>query len=128
MYNKTHCIMNIPKIFHYNTIVWPAVYYWLGPKLYEVTSELVDFYLVEIISVWQTPRPMVLLPCRTLMGFISSLAIYFNIHSSVSAFTQFLKCSWNQLYHPAGSLINELNKSLTYIHSTFGRGGEGKEE
>lgn len=58
---------------------------------------------------------MILLPCRTLTNFVSSLAIYFNILASMSIYTQFLKCSWNQLYHPAGSLIKE---SLTF-HSVF---------
>lgn len=53
---------------------------------------------------------MILLLCRISTSFVSNLANYSNILPSVSITTQFSISSLSQIYHPAGSLMNELCK------------------
>ena len=65
---------------------------------------------------------IVLLPCRLLTSFISTLTnlipkFFFLMFLNAPL----LRCSLNQHYHLSDSFVNDLNKSLTHVYSMYGR-------
>lgn len=69
-----------------------------------------DFCLEEKI----TPKAAVLFCYGTLTNLVSNSAILFWPSFPIDYMYQFLILPLNQLCHPADSLTNELNKSLTH--------------